>query len=140
MSNVNLRNITNHFQDVRLASLSSWKQAFEITPRDRSGPYVILQEGFDPDDLTMTADEFVLGRSGKWLSLGHFFRLPVPERRAEFVFGTAAEVMQMMSNLPSRAEIIRPYAAPGSTPIASEDDGMAPAFKTARRKSSGVPN
>ena len=65
MSNVNLRNITNHFQDVRLASLASWKQAFEITPRDRSGPYVILQEGYDPDDMTMTADEFVLGRSGK---------------------------------------------------------------------------
>jgi hypothetical protein len=54
--------------------------------------------------MTLTPDEFVLGRSGKWLSLGHFFKMPVPDRRAEFVFGTAAEVMQMMSDLPSKAQ------------------------------------
>jgi hypothetical protein len=36
MSNVYLRNITNSFQDVRLVSLASWRQAAEITPRDRT--------------------------------------------------------------------------------------------------------
>jgi len=105
MSNPNLRNITNHFQDAHLVSLASWKNANEISPRDRNGPYVVLQEGFDPEDIRMLADEFILGRSGKWLSLGLFYKLPVPERRAEFVFGTAAEVLQMMSDLPSKVRM-----------------------------------
>src|SRR4026207_1032299 len=102
MANLNLRSITNSFQDVRLVSLSSWKQASEIVPRDRGGPYVVMQEGYSPHDMTMSGDEFVLGRSGKWLPIGLFYKMPVPERRAEFIFGTAAEVMQMMSNLPSK--------------------------------------
>jgi len=110
MSNANLRNITNSFQDVRLASLASWKQASEFTPRDRGGPYVVMQEGFDPEDPKVIADEFVLGRSGKWLSIGLFYRMPVPERRAEFIFGTAAEVMEMMRDLPSKVQVIRPGA------------------------------
>lgn len=62
---MNLRNITNSFQDVRLASLASWRQANEITPRDRGGPYVVMQEGHDPQDPKVIADAFVLGKSGK---------------------------------------------------------------------------
>src|SRR5262252_7402524 len=102
MSNLNLRTITNHFLDVRLLSLASWQRASEITPRDHGGPYVVLQEGYAPNDMKMVPDEFVLGRSGQWLSLGRFYRLPVDQRRVEFVFGTAAEVMQMMEELPSK--------------------------------------
>ena len=130
MSNLNLRNITNSFQDVRLASLAAWKQANEINPRDRGGPYVVLQEGYDPEDLKLIPTEFVLGRSGKWLSLSHFYRLPVPERRAEFIFGTAAEVMQMMSELPPKAVIFRPGAATAAEPSAGEPDEMAAALQT----------
>ena len=106
--NVNLHNITNNFQDVQLVSLSTWRRASEICPRDRHGPYVVLQEGYDPDDFKMRPDEFILGRSGGWLALGWFYRLPVPERRAEFIFGTVAEVMQMMSNLSSRVVMFAP--------------------------------
>jgi hypothetical protein len=91
--NLNLRNLTNHYQDVKLISLASWRQASEFIPRDRNGPYVVIQEGYDPEDMKMIAEEFVLGRSGKWLSLGHFYKMPVPDRRAEFVFGTVAEVI-----------------------------------------------
>jgi hypothetical protein len=127
MSNENLRNITNSFRDVRLVSLSSWRQAKEIIPRDRGGPYIVMQDGFDPEDLTMTADEFVLGRSGKWLSLSFFYRMSVPERRGEFVFGTAAEVMRMMEDLPSKVALLRPTKdkAPGPAP---ESDEMAAAL------------
>ena len=133
-SNIYLRNITNSFQDVHLASLAGWKKANEIYPRDRGGPYVVLQEGFDPEDLTMTPTEFVLGRSGKWLPLAYFFRMSIPERRAEFVFGTAAEVMQMMSDLPSKAQIIRPGHEPeGQT--APEDDEMAAALRAGKPSS-----
>ena len=134
--NVNLHNITNSFMDVRLASLASWKQAHEIFPRDRGGPYVVTQEGYDAEDLTMTADEFVLGRSGKWLPLAYFFRMPVPERRAEFVFGTAAEIMRVMSDLPSRAEIVRPAAAEDAS-TTTETDEMAAAFYAGRSQTPG---
>ncbi len=138
MSNINLRNITNSFQDVRLVSLASWRQASEISPRDRGGPYVVLQEGYDPEDLKVIADEFVLGRSGKWLSLGHFYRMPVPDRRAEFVFGTAAEVMGMMRDLPPKVQIIRPGAAPETTPAAAEPDEMAAALQAGKTQPPGA--
>lgn len=132
MSNANLRNITNSFQDVRLASLASWKQASEINPRDRGGPYVVMQEGYDPEDPKVIADEFVLGRSGKWLSVGLFYKMPIPERRAEFIFGTAAEVMDMMRNLPSKVQVIRPGARAEAEPAAPETDEMAAALQAAK--------
>lgn len=135
MSNLNLRNITNRFQDIRLISLASWRQAGEIEPRDRGGPYVVLQEGYDPQDLRMIAEEFVLGRSGKWLSLGHFFKMPIEQRRAEFVFGTAAEVMQMMSELPSTAVFLRPSEK--DAPEVPENDDMLAAFRDRSRSAEG---
>lgn len=138
MSNLNLRSITNSFLDVRLVSLSSWRQANEITPRDKGGPYVVLQEGYDPQDMKVVADEFVLGRSGKWLSLRHFFKLPVAERREEFVFGQAAEVMQMMSNLPSKVQLFGRAAEESSVSAegetAAEPDEMAAAFQAAKNQ------
>ena len=127
MSNVNLRNITNSFRDVRLVSLASWRAANEFMPRDRGGPYVVLQDGFDPEDMTMTADEFVLGRSGKWLSLSYFFQMPVSERRGEYIFGTAAEIMKIMNDLPSKVQLLRPTDKEKAAP-APEGDEMAAAF------------
>ena len=85
----------------------------------------------------MIANEFVLGRSGKWLALGHFFRLPVPDRRAEFVFGTAAEVVQMMSALPSKVAILRPGDQPDSTAPSPEQDEMAAAYNAGKGQSPG---
>ena len=138
MSNLNLRSITNSFQDVRLASLASWRQANEFTPRDRGGPYVVLQEGYDPEDMTVTPDEFVLGRSGKWLSLSFFYQMPVPDRRAEFIFGTAAEVMQIMGNLPPKVQIIRPGDKAKTAPATPETDEMAAALQAGKGQSSGA--
>lgn len=133
MANVNLRNITNSFMDCRLVSLASWKQAKEIMPRDRGGPYVVMQEGFDPEDLGMTPNEFVLGRSGKWLAVGHFYKMPVPDRRDEFVFGTAAEVMQMMGNLPSKPALFRKDDKDKETPVIPDaTDEMAAAIHSGR--------
>jgi len=137
MPNMNLRNITNSFQDVHLVSLASWRQAAEFTPRDRGGPYVVMQEGYDPEDPKVIAEEFVLGRAGKWLSLGLFYKMPVPERRAEFIFGTAAEVMQMMGTLPSKPVIVRPGDKEQAAATAPEGDEMAAAFQAGRTKAPG---
>ena len=65
MSDINLRSITNSFQDVRLASMASWRQAAEFTPRDKGGPYVVMQEGYDPQDPKFIADVDILFPSGK---------------------------------------------------------------------------
>lgn len=129
MSNVYLKKVSNSFHDVRLVSLASWRQASEISPRDRNGPYIVTQEAYDPEDVKMTGEEFVLGKSGQWLSLACFFKMPVPDRREEFVFGTAAEVMQLMANLPSDPLILRPGQATAETPTVPEDDEMAAALK-----------
>jgi len=134
MSTQDLRNITNNFQDVRLVSLASWRQASEIQPRDRGGPYVVTQEGYDPSDMQLRPDEFVLGRSGKWLSLGHFYKLPIPERRAEFVFGTAAEVMGVMSNLPGKVIMFGHSPETEAASDAPANDDMADAIKAAKGK------
>lgn len=135
MPNVNLRNITNSFHDCRLVSLKSWKRAAEISPRDRGGPYVVLQEGYDPQDLRMIAEEYVLGRSGKWLSLGLFYRMPVEDRRAEYVFGTAAEVIQVMNDLPSKAQILKGGDEKEEPGAPAKDDEMAAALQAGRKES-----
>lgn len=141
MSNEKLRKITNNFQDVRLVGLSSWKAAAEFPGRDRGGPYVVMQEGYDPNDLRVTPDEFVLGRSGRWLSLSYFYRLPVPERRAEFLFATAAEVMQIMQNLAPNAEVMRPEG-PAAAAVegggAAPGDEMAEALEAGRKATGGA--
>ena len=134
MPNLNLRNITNSFLDVRLASLASWKQAGEISPRDHGGPYVVLQEGYDPENLKVIADEFVLGRSGKWLL---FYKLPVPDRRAEFVFGTAAEVIELMRNLPPKVSVMRGTAS-DTAEQPSAGDEMASAIQAAKNQPPGT--
>ncbi|MGE3309790.1 MAG: hypothetical protein AB7O66_07460 [Limisphaerales bacterium] len=130
MSHPDTRALSNNFQDVRLVSLARWSKAGEIFPRDNAGPYVVTQQGLDPSNPTMTADEFILGRSGKWLALGLFYGLPVDERRAEFIFGTSAEVMRVMGNLPSKAEVFgHPVEAPAEGKAAPSDD-MASAIRS----------
>jgi hypothetical protein len=129
MSNINLRNITNSFQDVRLGSLTTWKaRAEEFIPHDPGGPYVVTQEGYDPDDATLTPDEFILRRSGEWASLSLFFQLPEPDR-AEFVFRTAAEVMQVMNDLPLKVRIVPPSAREQAAPAPADVDEMAAALQ-----------
>ena len=139
MSNLNLHNITNDFKDVRLVSLRSWRQANEISPRDQGGPYVVLQEGYDPQDMKIVPTEFLIGRSGKWLPLAQFYKLPVPDRRAEFIFGTVAEVMQVMGDLPSKAEILG-RTTPQKIESTPEEDEIAAAIQAWKNKVSGSPN
>lgn len=133
---LNTRSLSNSFQDMRLLSLASWSKASEFNPRDKAGPYVVTQQGYDPLDMTMTSDEFILGRSGGWLRLRAFYALSIDQRRAEFVFGTAAEAIQAVGNLSSkvivlggRAEEVEPLANAGS-------DDMISAIQAGREQQS----
>ena len=99
--------ITNDYQDARLISLRNWKHAWEFEDRDEGGPYAVSQAGYDPAELGHEFDEFVLGKSGRWVPLAVFFGLPGEIRRAEFIFAKAADVMNLMSSLPGKVQIVR---------------------------------
>jgi len=130
----NLHAISNSYQDAHLISLKNWKHAAEISPCDQGGPYMISQEGYDPQDVLSRASDFVLGRSGKWVNLGVFYKLPAPMRRAEFVFGSAAEVITLFESLQAEVQIER--GEPASPPEAeTPGDGLQHAYLEARQHS-----
>jgi len=117
-----VQRLSNHFSSCRLVSLAKVKAASEFPGRDSRGPYIILQHGYEPGDATMNGADYILGRSGAWLGTHWFIRLPVPERRKEFIFSTVAEVMEMMENLTSKVEVIRdkPANVPDDAPADEE--------------------
>lgn len=115
--------LSNHFSACRLISLAKIKSASEFPNRDTRGPYLILQHGYEPGDATMSGADYILGRSGAWLGTHWFIRMPVPERRKEFIFSTVAEVMEMMENLTSKVEVVRDKPA-NVLDDAPEDDEM----------------
>ncbi len=108
----NLRAISNSYQDAHLISLKSWKRANEVHPRDHGGPYMVSQQGFDAGALHLHPDEFVLGRSGTWVTLGVFWKLPEEIRISEYVFGTAAEVIELVDSLPPEVKVEHGTATP----------------------------
>jgi hypothetical protein len=114
--------LSNHFSACRLISLAKLKAASEIVPRDSNGPYLILQHGYEPGDAAMQARDYLLGRSGAWLGTHWFIRMPVPERRKEFIFGTVAEVMELMEGLTSKVQVIstRPASVQDDSPVDEE--------------------
>lgn len=126
----NIRAITNDYQDVRLVSLRKWKNAHQIEPRDQGGPYVVVQQGYDPQDVNPSYEEFLLGRSGEWLPVGLFFKIAVEQRQKEFVFGTAAEIIDLLEGLLGNVKIVRKGTELAEVP--AEEDDLAAAFKEAR--------
>lgn len=102
-----IRSITNNYSDVRLISLREWRSASQIEPRDTGGPYMVYQDGYDPADPTSSYDEFLLGKSGEWITVGVFHQLPHDIRRDEFVYGTAAQVIGLLENLSGNLTVIR---------------------------------
>ncbi|HOC00425.1 MAG TPA: hypothetical protein PKM43_16970 [Verrucomicrobiota bacterium] len=136
MSPANLCRVTNDFRCVRLVSLRKSRIASTIVPRDPGGPFMVAQEGYDPQDVKMTPDTFLLGRSGRWLSTADFFRMSVADRRREYVFGTAAEVATLLRELPPQPVIFRPDDLPEAA-RPSETDDMKTALEAARQSPPG---
>ena len=113
--------LSNHFTACRLISLAKHKAASEIVPRDTHGPYVVMQHGYPPGDATMRPADYILGRSGAWLGTHWFIRLPVAQRRKEFLFGTVAEVVELMENLTSNVEmVVKPAGVEDDSPVDEE--------------------
>jgi hypothetical protein len=98
--------LSNDVSAARLISLTKLEMAAEIEPHDSHGPYVIVQTGYVPGDLSMKAADYLLGRSGEWLALHWFLRLPTEERNDEFVFGTVTEAMTVLEKLTGEVLVI----------------------------------
>ena len=113
--------LTNNFDAVRLLSLRKLAMAAEFPQRDHGGPYAVAQNGYDPQDPMMTPEDFLLGRSGTWLAAKWFVRLPLDARRREYLFSTAAEVVQLMEDLPHEVAISRPGADADQTTPPPDD-------------------
>jgi hypothetical protein len=117
------RKLSNNFDAVQLLSMRKLSMAAEFHHCDHGGPYIVMQTGYDPEDPTMTPEEFLLGRTGAWLATKWFIRMPIAERRQQYVFSTAAEVVELMENLPHQVRLSRPgqQADEGAPP---EDDPL----------------
>lgn len=101
------RSLRNDFQAVHLYSLRHWPEAIDHAPPESGGPYVIIQTGIDPDNPGADVDHFILGRSGRWISLSVFRRLSREFRRENYLFSMAAEAIEALQGLVGRPEIDR---------------------------------
>lgn len=131
------RNLSNDFQNVRLLSLHAWSDAPALQDSPGHGPYVVLQTAIDPEDLRATVEEFILGKAGHWLPLYLFQQLPKELRREQFIFSAAAEVIQVLQELPGKPVIQRgrPAQAAGETPDPDPgDDPMNQAIHEALQR------
>jgi|GEM_PF-1957842 len=99
MSSENARNLSNDFQSVRLLSVHAWPDAPAPGDPGSHGPYVVMQKAIDPEDLRATVEDFILGKSGRWLPLYLFHQLPQELRQEQFIFSAAADVIQVLQAL-----------------------------------------
>jgi hypothetical protein len=74
-------------------------------PQYEHGPYVVLQKGALPGDLSSRPLDFLLTREGRWLPMFAFLKLPERERYDLCTFRTAAEAIQQLEKLAGRARI-----------------------------------
>ena len=92
--------ITNQYQDFKVLNLAQLLHRTE-----GRGPYMITQDGCDPNDPTMRACSFVLTRRGTWLHFYLYLALPEPVRRSCAQFETITEVLQHARSLPEKVTV-----------------------------------
>jgi len=91
--------ITNRYQDFQVLNLA------QLVHHEGRGPYMVTQDGCDPDDATRRACSFVLTRRGTWLHFYLYLALPEAVRRSWAHFETIAEVLQRADSLPDKVTV-----------------------------------
>lgn len=136
MNAANAHSLTNDFRDVRLYSLHHWPEAARFRTSEGHGPFVVLQSAIDPQDFQAQVDDFILGKSGRWLPFYLFHQLPGDVRRAEYVFPAAADVIAVLQGLTGKPVIERgqPSAEPAE-PLT--EDSLRHAIDAARQAGAG---
>ncbi len=94
------RAITNRYQDFQVLNLSQLVHHLE-----GRGPFMVTQDGCDPDDPTSRSCSFVLTKRGTWLHFYLYLALPESVRQNCAHFDTVAEVLQRADTLPSRVMV-----------------------------------
>lgn len=117
------RTLSNDYQDVRLFSLHTWRDAASLQASPGHGPYVVMQTAIDPDNLRTVVEDFILGRTGRWLPMDHFRQLPQETRRELFVFSAASEVIEVLRGLLGKPTIERGQPADPNTATPSQTAG-----------------
>lgn len=92
-----MRQLTNNYRDCTLIN---------IEPSTPGGPYVVVQEAFDPEDPQMRNALFMLQHDGTWIE--EIARTELPdEERFEVVFETLNDVMQAFQAMPDKPSVER---------------------------------
>lgn len=89
--------ITNSYQDFQVLNLCQLVHHVE-----GRGPFMVTQDGCDPNDAAMRNCSFVLTRRGTWLHFYLYLALPEKVRAQCAHFETVAEVLQRADSLPPK--------------------------------------
>lgn len=87
---MNLRTITNHHKDM---------DVWDIDPSPDRGPFVVVQEGCAPGDVTAKSKVFALRRDGTWADAAYYLAGEGTGSFEEIMFLTTAEVMELLQRL-----------------------------------------
>lgn len=124
--------LSNDFRDVQLYSLHEWPEAPALRGPDGRGPFIVMQRAIDPQDLRSTIEDFVLGKSGRWLPMYLFQQLPKEVRREEYLFPGAADAIRVLEGLTGAAVVERGQPAAKEEPAAP--DSLTDAIARARER------
>jgi len=89
--------ITNRYQDFQVLNLCQLVHHVE-----GRGPFMVTQEGCDPNDAAMRECSFVLTKRGTWLHFYLYLALPESVRQHCAHFETVAEVLHQADSLPAK--------------------------------------
>jgi hypothetical protein len=92
--------ISNRYQDFQVLNLCQL-----VHHVDGRGPFMVTQDGCDPNDPTMRACSFVLTKRGTWLHFYLYLALPESVRQHCAHFETVADVLQRADALPGRVVV-----------------------------------
>ena len=89
--------ITNRSQDFKILNLCQL-----VNHVEGRGPFMVTQDGCDPNDSAMRQCSFVLTRRGTWLHFYLYLALPETVRQKCAHFETVTEALQRSDSLPSK--------------------------------------
>jgi len=92
--------ISNRYQDFQVLNLCQL-----VHHVDGRGPFMVTQDGCDPNDPTMRACSFVLTKRGTWLHFYLYLALPESVRQHCAHFETVDDVLQRADALPGRVVV-----------------------------------
>lgn len=92
--------ISNRYQDFQVLNLCQL-----VHHVDGRGPFMVTQDGCDPNDPTMRACSFVLTKRGTWLHFYLYLALPESVRQHCAHFETVADVLQRADALPGKVVV-----------------------------------